>query len=389
MKTKFHWLVCLALLLSLIFTAGTIPASAGTCDPAYVTKSGSVFTVKTTSADDTANLQCAFDLASAARPGVTVHLLSGTYHTAQIVVNDFHGTFKGNGLKNTIVANLPNLYVTPVDVILNPPSAANPWPNLISFVEGDITVSNMAFHIKGGVDETTGWSIFGMAITELANAVGFMGQQMDVQVSAILVEGEAMENTLFGYSLINGVSYQGYFAEPPMSISGTFTISDSILRYMGSGTPTASTGDASILITHNTYENVFYGMDVADLDNSRFEFTHNKVNAVFGIDLYNSWWPEIVNSEILIKNNVFRGTYGPVIEPIMGSGNKCLLIGNNVQNVTDIGIYLGPFTTGCTVVGGSNKTNVLDEGTGNILVGVNNMGSGVGPNIQPLLRLMK
>jgi hypothetical protein len=390
MKTKFHWLVCLALLFSLVFTADAFPASAGACDPAFVTKSGSVFTVKPTTVDDTANLQCAFDLASAAGPGVTVRLLGGTYHTAQIVVNDFHGTFTGKGLKNTLVTNLPNLYVTPVDVIFNPPSVANPWPNLISFVEGDILVSNMAFHIKGGEDETTGWSIFGMTITELANAVSFIGQQMDVRVNAILVEGEAMENTLYGYSLINGVSFQGYFAEPPMPISGTFTVRNSILRTMGSGTPTASTSNASVLITRNTYENVFFSMDAADYDNSRLEFSYNKVNnAVFGLDLYNSWWPETSNSEFLIKNNVFYGTYGPVIEPSMGSGNTCLLIGNNVQNVTDIGIYLGAYTNGCTVVGGSNTTNVLDEGTGNILVGVNNMGAGIGPTIQTLFRLMK
>jgi len=39
-----------------------------------------------------------------------------------------------------------------------------------------------------------------------------------------------------------------------------------------------------------------------------------------------------------------------------------------------VGIYLGPGTHDCTVVGGPNKTTVVDEGTNNVLVGVNNMG---------------
>ena len=38
MKTKFHWMLCLALLLSLLFTPA--PAAAEACDPAFVTQAG-------------------------------------------------------------------------------------------------------------------------------------------------------------------------------------------------------------------------------------------------------------------------------------------------------------------------------------------------------------
>jgi hypothetical protein len=113
------------------------------------------------------------------------------------------------------------------------------------------------------------------------------------------------------------------------------------------------------------------------------------VNAIIGFDLYNIFATESVGSIFLTKNNVFRGAVGPALEMTFGEGNDCLLQGNNVQNVTDIGIFLGEGVHGCTVVGGSNKTNVLDLGTNNILVGVNNMGTGVGPDIQPLRRLFK
>jgi hypothetical protein len=143
------------------------------------------------------------------------------------------------------------------------------------------------------------------------------------------------------------------------------------------------------MISHNVYEDMFWGMDVADMVNSSLEFSHNSVTSAFLGTLYciTRLIPEqSTGSTFLIKNNKFSGTYGIVVNPIFGDGNRCLLLGNNVQHVSEIGIYLGEGTYGCTVVGGSNKTNVLDLGTDNVLVGVNNMGTGVGPQIASLMR---
>lgn len=388
MKAKFHWLVCLALLLGMLLTSKAAPVTAGTCDPVYVSKTGNVITVKATGLDDTANLQCAFDLAVAGGPGMTVRLLKAAYHIAQIVVTGFQGVFKGAGMDDTVVTNLPGLYVTPENVIFDPPSAANPWPTLIAFLEGDFAVSDLAFHIQGQ-NLTTGWSIFGSPpIMELAHAMVVLGGQADARVEHVLIEGEPMENSLFGFNLINGIYYESYFGDPLPGISGSYLVRDSIFRKVGSGTPLEGLLEASVWITHNIYENVFFSMDAADLVDSSFEFSFNQVDAIVGLDLYNAMLPEMTGSAILIKNNVFRGEEGIFVEPVFGAGNQCLLFGNNVQRVADIGIYLGPGTIGCTVVGGV-KNNVLDLGTDNILVGVNNMGTGVGPAIQTLLRLMK
>jgi hypothetical protein len=388
MKTKFRWMLCLALLLSLAVTSVANPVAAQACDPAFVTQTGTVITVKPTSVDDTANLQCAFDLAVAAGPGRTVRLLTGTYHTGLIFVNNFHGTFTGAGSTKTVVTNLPDLDVTPEDVIFDLPSPTNRWPDLVSFVEGDFAISDMAFQIKGD-QPTLPWTIFGIdpPLRVLSAAVLVTGEQVSARIERVLVEGEPMPETMFGYNLINGTVYANYFGGP--RITGSLTIKNSIFRNLNSGTPVNSPSGASILITRNTFENVFYGMDGGEFLNSRFEFSYNQVNAVMGMDLYTAYTSEDAGSEILIKNNVFRGAIGPAFEQMMGADNKCLFIGNNVQNVTDIGIYLGPATNGCTVVGGSSKTNVLDLGTDNVLVGVNSMGSGVGPVIHPFIRLWK
>jgi len=360
------------------------------CDSAYVTQSGNVISVQPNGADDTSNIQCAFDTAVATGPGGDVLLSSGTFYTAQIVVNDFHGKFHGAGSKYTTVVNLPNLYVTSVDFYFDPPSADNPWPSLFAFVGGDFVVSDLAVHISGD-NGTTGWTIFGIdpPITELAHGIVVLGSHADSKFERVLVEGEPANNSLLGDNLINGIFFTGFIGEVPPPISGLFQITDSTIRQVGSGTPVSNLYQAEIVVSRNIFVDVFLGMDGGDFVYSSLEFSHNIVNAVIGFDLYDIFATEDAGSEFLIKNNVFRGAIGPALEMNFGHGNSCLLQGNNVQNVTDTGIYLGEGIRGCTVVGGSNKTNVFDDGTNNVLVGVNNMGSGVGPDIQTLMKLLK
>jgi hypothetical protein len=293
-------------------------------------------------------------------------------------------------LKNTVIVNLPNLYVTPEDVIFNAPSSTNPWPNLFSFIDGDFSITDMAINIVGE-DLTTGWTIFGIdpPIEELANIIMISGTTANVRAEKLLLQGESMNGSLLGYNVINGIYYEGNIGEFPPPMSGTFQIYNSIIRRVGSGTPVFNLSNATVTISHNNYEDVYLGVDGSDFAFSSLEFSYNSVKAVVGMDLYNFLTTEDVGSNFLIKNNVFRGAVGPAFEQTFGTGISCLIIGNNVANVTDLGIYLGPGTTGCTVIGGSNNTNVLDLGVNNILVGVNNMGTGVGPDIQSIRNLFK
>lgn len=388
MKTKLFVTVLIVIALAVPFVGITSSASAATsCDPAYVLQTGNTFLVKPTGMDDTANLQCVFDEAVVFGADAKVLLASGVFHTAQIVVNNFHGQFMGKGMSNSVVMNLPNLYVTPVDMYFNPPSAGNPWPSLFSFIGGNYEVTDLAIHIVGD-NGTTGWTIFGIdpPIIELALGIAVLGDQASARFERVLIEGEPADNSIFGYNLINGIFYEGFIGEYPDPISGSFQVYNSIIRRVASGTPVSNLKNAEVTISHNTFEDVFFGMDGGDFVYSSLEFSHNNVNAVLGFDLYNSFVAKDVGANFLIKNNVFHGELGPVFEQVFGEGNECLLVGNNVQNVTGTGIYLGPDIKGCTVAGGDNKTNVLDLGTDNILVGVNNMGTGVGPTIQHLLK---
>jgi len=270
------------------------------------------------------------------------------------------------------------------------PSSDNPWPSLFAFTNGDFAVLDLAIHISGD-DGTTGWTIFGIdpPIIELAHGIVILGTEANSKFERLLIEGEPTDNSLLGYNLINGIFYEGFIGEASPPISGLFQVSDSTFSNLGSGTPIANLNQAKVTIYRNTFDEVFLGMDGGDLVNSSVEFYYNQVNGFIGLDLYNMDLAEDINSTIVIKNNRFQGVIGPALEQTFGNGNTCLFQGNNVQNIIDIGIYLGEGIHDCTVVGGSSKTNVLDLGTDNILVGVNNMGTGVGPDIKTLMKLMK
>jgi len=388
MKTKFFLTVFILVALVIPFVSSTGRVSADSaCDSAYVTQAGTTLKVTPTGVDDTANLQCAFDEATAMGTGVKVQLSSGTFHTAQIVVNGFYGRFSGAGMDNSVVMNLPNLYVTPENMYFNAPSADNPWPSLFAFIGGDYVISDLAIHISGD-NGTTGWTIFGIdpPITELAHGIAILGTQANARFDRVLVEGEPTSNSLLGYNLINGIFFEGFIGEYPDPISGAFEVYDSRFHHVGSGTPVSNLSNTRVVISHNIFDEVVFGMDGGDFVYSSLEFSHNHVNAVLGLDLYNIFAAEDVGANFLVKNNVFRGELGPIFEQTFGEGNKCLLLGNDVQNVTDIGVYLGPDIKECTVVGGSNKTNVLDLGTDNTLTGVSNMGTGVGQIIHHFMK---
>jgi hypothetical protein len=364
---------------ALALTARSAHAN-NTCDPDFVTHTGVEFTVKPTGVNDTVNLQCAFDKAVAIGANTEVHLSSGVFHTAQIMVYGFQGQFTGEGVKNSIVTNLPNLPVTPVDVFNNPPSTDNLWPSLFAFVDGDFSITDLTIHIAGD-DLTTGWTIFNIdpPFEELAHAIVITGTHANVRIENFLLEGERMEDSAFGYNVLNGIFYEGVIGEIPPPLSGSYRLSNSTIRTIAFSTPVSILSEASVVVRGNQYEDTFLAMDASDIQNSTLEFSHNKIDgAIIGFDLWNLFAPEFAGSTFLIQNNVIQGEIGIAFEQTFGTENRCLLQGNNVQNVTDLGIYLGPGTTGCTVIAGSNKTNVLDLGTDNILVGVNNMGARVG-----------
>ena len=195
-----------------------------------------------TGSDDTPNLQSAFNKAVAEGPGVTVRLVEGTYHTKQIVVSNFNGAFIGAGAEKSVLTNLPSLVVSdPTKPFYDaPPTPSNPWPVLVTFVNGDLLVSDMGISITGATPFPEGYTVFSFLPTfhEMWEGVAVVGTTAKAIFLRVDVKGEIENGS--EYNLINGIFFQGagtgsVATAPP--ISGSFVVTDSAFQFLASPTP--------------------------------------------------------------------------------------------------------------------------------------------------------
>jgi hypothetical protein len=144
-------------------------------------------------------------------------------------------------------------------------------------------------------------------------------------------------------------------------------------------------------------------------DTSRLLIDHNEIHCVstadgFGLYDYSFFVGEscrldtvITNNKIILEGTWYGGIYGFGVSNAIVTNNVVsgyggvgiyagingpwdiaggwTIQGNNFQTLDAfiVPIYLGPGTYGCTVVGGNTKDIVYDDGTDNLVVGVNNM----------------
>ena len=116
---------------------------------------------------------------------------------------------------------------------------------------------------------------------------------------------------------------------------------------------------------------------------------NNTINVIDQYPPYEGIFSYFVDNAQVTNNRITgRGVAGIWVEPFGTPATDWLLLGNNLSafDAEMAGIYLGPGTSNCTVIGGDLKENVLDEGTDNILVGINNQnGNPPGPALHDAL----
>jgi hypothetical protein len=109
------------------------------------------------------------------------------------------------------------------------------------------------------------------------------------------------------------------------------------------------------------------------------DISHNYIHSVDHIFPFGPILGDFVDGAVITNNRITgRGDTAIAIEPFGNPGRDWVLVGNNLQGFESTPypeqILLGPETSNCIVVGGSNKTNVFDLGTDNHIVGVSNSG---------------
>jgi hypothetical protein len=373
-------------ILMIAVSSTAAQAKISPCDPTHVLHIWKSWLVFPTGMDDTANIQCAFDHA-AREQGSTVQLLAATYHTGQVAVIGFVGTFRGAGMNRTIVETLNRtLNVAPLDFLKKlptPENGSNPWPSIFAFVGGDILVSDLTLKFSPNT-WTTGWTWTGLGVTvyELAHGFVIVGPvksgrsytEANAALYRVRVNGVANQGALLGYLPINAAYFEGFLGASygeTLPLKGKFEVHDSQFRNVGGGTNLYNLFGSRVSITRNTFTDSFEGMDIGgSIVNTVYEYCDNKVlnNSAWGLNAYGPFSSSI----LLIKGNTFTGLgdglyFDDSVQ--FGADVKCSLLKNGVKYMSDVGVYLGPGTSGCLVACKNPGDTVSDMGTNNKLVG--------------------
>ena len=362
------------------------------CNPDFVKRDGHRITVLPNGHDDTANLQCALDVAVALGHHAIVRLVAGDYYTAQVNVYGFEGRLSGDSMRTTVIHNVPwPIPVTPVDFFTAMPSAEWQWSGLLIFVGGDFTVSDFSIKISGfPVTTGTTFSFWDLApFSELQFGILATGDDTHAKVVRVAVDAELAPArsdddpgaSLYGSNVINAIMLAGLLNYEP--ISGSLIVKDSRISNAAGGVVLMSLHDASVVVSGSEMNTIYDGVELATGNDGIDLFVHgNLITAPFAMLFYDFGFaqpqPPISNSRLRIANNkLASGVTGSVGIDMaaagvagtwtFGTNVECRMVNNNVDGVAGTGILLGAGTTGCVVIG-TPADRIVDEGTGNVII---------------------
>jgi hypothetical protein len=338
------------------------------CGPA-VSRQGMVIRVEPAgAAHDTANLQCAFDLA-VARPGSTVQLAKGTFVSDVIFVYGLVGDVQGEGEDETLVTNVPVIQVNHdfwTSTSPAPPSKDNVYPFLWTFIGGRFSMHDLKFRIQGAAP-TSGWAIpnFG-TVDALATAVTVTGTEAHAELSHVAFEGETdSQDPLIGYNLYNGVYFQSDTPDGARPATGSFYVHGCRFKTMASWAPIANVADAIVRVSDNDAEDLFLAVDILNVTRSTVMYGQNRVRGAVLAEIGEGG--PLDSSLLILSANRFAAQQGVVVDGIFSGGTRCVIVGNWIDPPS-AGITLGPATSNCLVANNHGAT-VVDNGTGNLVAG--------------------
>lgn len=320
-----------------------------------VQREGNVFTVSASGGEDTAALQCVLDAAIASGESVEIRLGEGTFTTAQLVANGFHGTLRGAGTDATVLTN-PDRRLTAMDPGEAIPTPAAPGPSLLAFIDSDVELSDLSIEIRGATPLEE-WHIFGWPIHVFAHGILVEGTRAVARFERIRIEGEPADD-LYPYNVFNGIFFEGFdpwVAPPPLS--GVFSVHGSTFRTVASGTPTSNLRSARVVLTGNVYEDVFYATEIADYADTSFLFAGNRVQShQYGVLAYDLCLSDVSvcgigSTRIRISGNrIDAGLAGVSFSSTFGEGVSCAITGNQVQvGAGGLPYEFGDLSQGCVI----------------------------------------
>lgn len=260
---KLGFLIILCLCLALFW-----PFPAYAADPVTIAPSGDM-----TGQTDADALQAAL---SDAQPGTVIQLAAGTYYLNHVLLaENFQGTLQGAGREKTIITTVGELPVSSDSpVTKNPPSLQNPWPFVLTLVDGDVTLQGMTWRISERIPMRFKWGDFEIQampaiIAIVSSEDGEAGKSLLQEIGFEGVEGE-----FGGYNLIQALYHEGLVNGPTdetgkvlyqYPLRGQHRVTDAYFKHAFAGNSLFNLApEASVTIEKSTFAEVAEGVEILD-----------------------------------------------------------------------------------------------------------------------------
>jgi parallel beta-helix repeat protein len=276
--------------------------------------------------DDTADIQAAFNTCMSYRGWCTVQLVEGTYHTAQITVTGFKGSFVGAGQGSTIIEGLPNMASPTADPFWTAlPGEKNPWPVMFTFVNGAFSISGMTI-TDTNVYPTLGWDYPEVGtMRALWSWITITGTQAYVSIDHLTALGGRGDQAIpLGnpdrFNTINGIDFQGMLLPSPWSdswadqlpLTGVFVMTNSVADWAVRALYFENLLNATVMVRSNSIESTpFSGFE--DISDSRLVYVGNVfTNIMYSAAIFG--WQSVDKSDLLpstvyVLDNYFGVNY--------------------------------------------------------------------------------
>lgn len=341
------------------------------CGPAVSWKGHLIRVVPVDAAHDTANLQCAFDLASAS-PGSVIELAEGTFISGVLFIHDFVGEVRGEGESKTVVTSSPGIQVNPDWWNSGqPPGTNNVYPQLWTFTEGRFSMRDLTF--RAPLAPASEWFTPGVPvpITAFLAQIAITGQNVRAEFTHLTFEAAPdPADPFYGFSSYSSVLFAGFPWGPefPMpAVSGDVRIRECHFKSTAEGLAPFNVTDSHLTVVDNQYDDVFTVVDPAGVRRSTVLYSGNRArNAVQAILFDLAPGVGFDSSLLIVHHNDYQVSTGLLIDTTFTGASACVITDNRIDPES-AGITLGTGTSRCLVAHNHGAT-VTDNGTGNHVV---------------------
>jgi hypothetical protein len=368
------------------------------------------YVVKPNGHDDTADIQAAFNACTSSVRTCTVQLEKGTYHTAQVTVNGFQGSFVGAGQGWTVIQALPNL--PPPGAAYNTastpfwagtPGPSNPWPVLFTFVGGTFSVSGMTVtEPYTNPIASPGWYWdpdlpAGVTATDLYALIIVTGGQANAAFDHVTVIGAGGDlssplGTPSTFNLADGIVYEGMLLPTgwtsawgdQIPLSGTFSLTHSLLNRSISAVWVQNLLNATVVVASNSIQSAV-SQGFFDVSNSQLYFVGNSfTNIMYGaaVDGIQSFYKtDLLPSTVYVVGNSiavnWEGSGAFFYDFGVPSTLSAVISGNTVESDNSCGCYTWEASAS---VGGESLNSLVVTGN-RILGGGTGIEIAIGPGV--------